>query len=81
MLKWFFFIAFIGCIANATNYSKKAPDEDEDEDYDTDYDVDSIIPSIQSLDIKTEVEEDWNKQERLWWLIAAIVSVVLFLWL
>lgn len=75
MLRWFFLFVFIGCIVNAANFSKKSLDDNEEEDFD----FYSEISSIHS--IETENEEDWNLKERLWWLIGAIASIILFFWL
>ncbi|NYS34372.1 hypothetical protein HZZ02_11725 [Streptococcus danieliae] len=74
MLKWFLLFAFIGCMANAMNLSKKSLENDDDDD-----DFDNEFTSIRSVDTKTEIEEDWSKKERKQWLIAAIVFIILFL--
>lgn len=68
-----FLVAFMGCLANALNISKKvnADDDDDDDDY---YDDESVRDTSR---LKEEVP--WNKKEQTSWGIASVIFLILFL--
>ncbi|MDG3142548.1 hypothetical protein MKL29_06775 [Streptococcus suis] len=74
-MKWFFLVAFMGCLANALNISKKVNADDDDDDDDDYYDDDESVRDTSRL--KEEVP--WNKKEQTSWGIASVIFLILFL--
>ncbi|ADX23592.1 hypothetical protein ABVB09_00345 [Streptococcus dysgalactiae subsp. equisimilis] len=67
MFKWLCLILSMGCVANATNLSKKVNKDDDNKDTD--------FPEIRT--IKNEIR--WSKKEQLYWLLGGITFIFLFL--
>ena len=67
MFKWLCLILSMGCVANATNLSKKVNKDDDNKDTD--------FPEIRT--IKNEIR--WSKKEQLNWLLGGITFIFLFL--
>ncbi|KGR72986.1 hypothetical protein ACVRWQ_00400 [Streptococcus phocae subsp. salmonis] len=71
-MKWLFLILFIGCGANAVNFSKKV-------NFDDDIDEDDIDENEKHCISLLKEETLWNKKEQLYWAITSIVFLILFI--
>lgn len=78
MIKWLFLAGVIGCLANASNLSKKVDADDLDEDLDEDLDDD--LDNVALTNISQEkVDIPWSPKEQLYWGIGALISFIIFL--
>ena len=66
-MKWIIFIAFIGCLVNALNISKKVNAYDDE--------------SEESTNGITEIKVDvpWNRKEQTIWMVASAIFLILFI--
>ncbi|MGT2852857.1 hypothetical protein [Streptococcus pasteurianus] len=74
MIKWLFLAGVVGCLANASNLSKKVNADDLDEDLDDDLDNVALNNISQE-----KVDIPWSPKEQLYWGIGALISFIMFL--